>query len=32
MRRGQHGETLIETLVSTALLGIVGIGIIGAIA
>jgi type II secretory pathway pseudopilin PulG len=31
-RRGERGETLIETLVSTALLGIVGIGIIGAIA
>jgi hypothetical protein len=32
MRRGESGETLVETLVSTALLGIVGIGIIGAIA
>lgn len=31
-RRGENGETLVETLVSTALLGIVGIGIIGAIA
>ncbi len=31
-RREEHGETLVETLVSTALLGIVGIGIIGAIA
>ena len=31
-RRGEHGETLVETLVSTALLGIVGIGIFGAIA
>ncbi len=31
-RRGEHGETLVETLVATALLGIVGVGIIGAIA
>lgn len=31
-RRGEHGETLVETLVATAILGIVGIGIIGAIA
>ncbi len=31
-RRGEVGETLVEILVSTALLGIVGIGIIGAIA
>lgn len=31
-RRGECGETLVETLVSTALLGIIGIGIIGAIA
>jgi len=31
-RREERGETLIETLVSTALLGIVGVGIIGAIA
>ncbi len=32
MRREQTGETLVEILVSTTLLGIVGIGIIGAIA
>lgn len=31
-RRGQAGETLVEILVSTTLLGIIGIGIIGAIA
>jgi hypothetical protein len=31
-RRGERGETLAEVLVSTALLGIIGIGIIGAIA
>ena len=31
-RRGQGGETLVEILVSTTLLGIIGIGIIGAIA
>jgi hypothetical protein len=31
-RREECGETLVETLVSTALLGIIGIGIIGAIA
>lgn len=31
-RRGEDGETLVETLVSTAILGIVGIGIIGSIA
>lgn len=31
-RRDQKGETLVEILVSTTLLGIVGIGIIGAIA
>lgn len=31
-RRGENGETLVETLVSAAILGIVGIGIIGAIA
>jgi hypothetical protein len=31
-RRREHGETLVETLVSTALLGIVGVGIIGAVA
>jgi type II secretory pathway pseudopilin PulG len=31
-RREESGETLIETVVATALLGIVGIGIIGAIA
>ena len=31
-RRGERGETLAEVLVSTTLLGIIGIGIIGAIA
>lgn len=31
-RRGEAGETLAEILVSTTLLGIVGIGVIGAIA
>jgi type II secretory pathway pseudopilin PulG len=31
-RRGEHGETLAEVLVSTTLLGIIGIGLIGAIA
>src|SRR4051812_49768377 len=31
-RRGERGETLAEVLVSTTLLGIVGFGIIGAIA
>ena len=30
-RRGERGETLAEVLVSTTLLGIIGIGIIGAI-
>ena len=32
MRRGEQGETLAEVLVSTTLLGIIGVGIIGAIA
>lgn len=32
MRREETGETLVEILVSTTLLGIIGIGIIGAIA
>ncbi len=32
MRREQTGETLVEILVSTTLLGIIGIGIIGSIA
>ena len=31
-RRGEAGETLAEILVSTTLLGIIGVGIIGAIA
>jgi type II secretory pathway pseudopilin PulG len=31
-RRGERGETLAEVLVSTTLLGIIGIGIVGAIA
>ena len=31
-RRGERGETLAEVLVSTTLLGIIGLGIIGAIA
>jgi hypothetical protein len=31
-RRGEHGETLAEVLVSTTLLGIIGIGLVGAIA
>jgi hypothetical protein len=31
-RRGERGETLAEVLVSTTLLGIIGVGIIGAIA
>ena len=31
-RRGERGETLAEVLVSTTLLGIIGFGIIGAIA
>jgi len=31
-RRGERGETLAEVVVSTTLLGIIGIGIIGAIA
>ena len=31
-RRGEDGETLAEVLVSTTLLGIIGVGIIGAIA
>src|SRR4029079_16802459 len=31
-QRGERGETLAEVLVSTTLLGIIGIGIIGAIA
>ena len=31
-RRGERGETLVEILVSTTLLGIIGVGIIGAIA
>jgi Tfp pilus assembly protein PilV len=31
-RRGERGETLAEVLVSTTLLGIIGLGIVGAIA
>jgi hypothetical protein len=31
-RRGEAGESLVEVVVSTAILGIVGVGIIGAIA
>jgi hypothetical protein len=31
-RRGEGGETLVEVVVSTTLLGIIGVGIIGAIA
>lgn len=31
-QRGERGETLVEILVSTTLLGIIGVGIIGAIA